>query len=450
VEKVVAGVRIELLESSVSFADYIRVRIGLFIKRWKLWLFICVCLGGFFCGKSYKDSLKYSSLIMSLNYEEAANGLTPNSVRFNIYEIKTKEVMEAAIAYAGLTGKVTASELSNCISVTATNLSNVSGATDFISTSYRITLTNNGCIKERDAQTMLNLVCKAYKDYFVNNYADDQSILSFSTQDLQSDEYLMTIEAVELRANQLSRYVSKRLKQDKSFKGASGNSFTSIKKSLDNFISYDWQNVYSYVVENGIAVNKEELINIIDYKKRMNQMTYDNYMAAYDMDNEGIAMYDEAMSSIVMIPTVDVSNKYYMSRTKTAMDYLATDADEQLDAATYVLATLDYDSYVAGKIKAGTSEQKVQDKAESMIEAMENYLDAISQELRMLDLEYIREKTHNYLTFSSNSVSTLSRFNISGSVEKVIECMICIAFIYLVIGQRERIVIGKGKSNEGI
>jgi hypothetical protein len=203
-------------------------------------------------------------------------------------------------------------------------------------------------------------------------------------------------------------------------------------------------------VENGIAVNKEELINIIDYKKRMNQMTYDNYMAAYDMDNEGIAMYDEAMSSIVMIPTVDVSNKYYMSRTKTAMDYLATDADEQLDAATYVLATLDYDSYVAGKIKVGTSEQKVQDKAETMIEAMENYLNAISQELRMLDLEYIREKTHNYLTFSSNSVSTLSRFNISGSVEKVIECMICIAFIYLIIGQRERIVIGKGKSNEGI
>jgi hypothetical protein len=382
---------------------------------------------------------------MSLNYEEAAYGLTPNSVRFNIYEIKTEEVMDSAIAYAGLTGKLNASELANCISVTATNLTNVSGASDFISTSYRITLTNNGCIKERDTQTMLNLVCKAYKDYFVSNYADDQSILSFDMDTLKSSEYLMTLEAVELRANQLSRYVSKRLKQDRGFKGESGNSFTSIQKSLDNFLDYDWQNVYSYVVESGICIDKEELINIIDYKTRMNQMTYDNYMAAYDMDNEGIVMYDEAMSSIVMIPTIDTDDQYYMSRTKTAMDYLAQDADEQLQAATDVLASLDYYSYVSEKISNGTSNEEVSEKAESMLAAMESYLDDISQELRMLDLEYIRQKTHNYLTFSSNSVSTLSRFNISGAVEKVIECMIVIAFLYLIIGQRGRIAIGKGE-----
>jgi hypothetical protein len=177
----------------------------------------------------------------------------------------------------------------------------------------------------------------------------------------------------------------------------------------------------------------------------MNQMTYDNYMAAYDMDNEGIVMYDEAMSSIVMIPTIDTDDQYYMSRTKTAMDYLAQDADEQLQAATDVLASLDYYSYVSEKISNGTSNEEVSEKAESMLAAMESYLDDISQELRMLDLEYIRQKTHNYLTFSSNSVSTLSRFNISGAVEKVIECMIVIAFLYLIIGQRGRIAIGKGE-----
>ena len=37
-------------------------------------------------------------------------------------------------------------------------------------------------------------------------------------------------------------------------------------------------------------------------------------------DNLGIGLYDESMSAIVMIPTLDENREFYMSRTKTALD----------------------------------------------------------------------------------------------------------------------------------
>lgn len=39
---------------------------------------------------------------MSLNYEEAANGLNPNATRFNAYNIASKEVVEDMLGYCGI------------------------------------------------------------------------------------------------------------------------------------------------------------------------------------------------------------------------------------------------------------------------------------------------------------------------------------------------------------
>ena len=39
-------------------------------------------------------------------------------------------------------------------------------------------------------------------------------------------------------------------------------------------------------------------------------------MAYYNSDNLGIGLYDESMSAIVMIPTLDENREFYMSRTK--------------------------------------------------------------------------------------------------------------------------------------
>ena len=117
-------------------------------------------------------------------------------------ELTSDEVMEKALAYAGLTGAYTPQELADCISVQAESAS-VTDSSMFISTTYRITFQDKLRARGHKASVMLNLVCKAYREYFVAHYADNQAILAFSDDSLFSEEYLMQVDRISIRANQL-------------------------------------------------------------------------------------------------------------------------------------------------------------------------------------------------------------------------------------------------------
>ena len=119
------------------------------------------------CAFHYTKSLHTASTILSLDYEEASKGLTPNRTRFNIFEIQSGEVMERLIGYAGLEGKITPDELSECITVKATHGKNISGSVNYISTSFVVRFTDNGAIAGRTPEEMLSLLCKSYREYFV-------------------------------------------------------------------------------------------------------------------------------------------------------------------------------------------------------------------------------------------------------------------------------------------
>ena len=99
------------------------------------------------------------------------------------------------IEYAGLEGKITPDELSECVSVRATHDKSISGNVNYISTSFVVRFTNNGAVAGRTAEGMLSLLCKAYREYFVEHYGFNHSILSFDVNDLKfNDEYLMAVD----------------------------------------------------------------------------------------------------------------------------------------------------------------------------------------------------------------------------------------------------------------
>ena len=161
------------------------------------------------CGFHYFRNLHTAGTILSLDYEEASKGLTPNRTRFNIFEIRSDEVMERLIAYAGLEGKITPDELSECVSVQATHDKNISGKVNYISTSFIVKFTNNGVIPGRTAEDMLSLLCKSYREYFVEHYGFNHTILSFDVNDLKfNDEYLMAVDLLELKSSQLENMYS--------------------------------------------------------------------------------------------------------------------------------------------------------------------------------------------------------------------------------------------------
>ena len=370
------------------------------------------------CGFHYYKNLHTASTILSLDYEEASKGLTPSQTRFNIFEIQSGEVMERLIEHAGLEGKITPDELSECISVKATHGKNISGSVNYISTSFVVRFTDNGAIAGKTAEEMLSLLCTAYREYFVEHYGYNHSILSFDINDLKfNQEYLMTVDLLELKCGQLEKYVQLRRRESKNFQDPdTGLTFSALEQRVKNLYDYDLARLRSYVIENGIADDREGLNGILNYKIRMDRLVYDKMMAAYDEDNKGIQLYDAAMSAIVMIPTQDQTMKYYMSRTKTGMDNMAVHADAQLAGATERLEQIAYNTYLTGKLETNVSDRVKTEKADAMIREMEASLEKLAEDIQAVDSVYTNTKARNYLGFSNAEMGFKDRIGLVPSL----------------------------------
>ena len=357
------------------------------------------------CGFHYIRNLHTVSTILSLDYEEASKGLTPNGMRFNIFEIRSSEVMERLIDYAGLKGKITPEELSECVSVQATHDKSISGNVNYISTSFIVRFTDNGVIDGVTADDMLSLLCKAYREYFVEHYGFNHSILSFNANDLKfNDEYLMAVDLLELKCSQLEKYVQLRSRESKNYHDPdTGITFSSLEQRVSNFYDYDLAKLRSYIIENGITNDRAGLVSMLDYKIRMDSLMHNKMMAAYEEDNKGIKMYDTAMSAVVMIPTQDQKMQYYMSRTKTGMDNMVIHAQEQLAGTAERLEQIEYNTYLTEKLKASVPNQMKKERTDAMIHQMEVSLGRIASDIKAVDSAYSSAKGRNYIGFSDDS-----------------------------------------------
>jgi hypothetical protein len=380
------------------------------------------------CGFNYTRNLHTASTVLSLDYEEASKGLTPNQTRFNIFEIQSGEVMERLIDLAGLKGKITPDELSECVSVTATHGKNISGSVHYISTSFDVKFTNDGAIAEKSAEEMLSLLCKAYREYFVEHYGYNHAILSFDINELKfNDEYLMAVELLELKCSQLEKYVQLRSRESKNYQDPNtGLTFSALEQRVNNLYAYDLTRLRSYVIENGIANDRKDLSSMLNYKIRMDRLMHNKLMAAYDEDKKGIQMYDAAMSAVVMIPTQDQSMKYYMSRTKTGMDNMAIHADAQLMGAAERMEQISYNTYLTEKLETNVSDQMTTEKADAMIREMEASLDKLAADIQAVDSAYTSAKARNYIGFSDDTVGFADQIGL-------VRSLLCAALVMIAV-----------------
>ncbi len=420
-----------------------RNALRVFRKRWRVFLAVFLIIILVLCGLHYFISHRTASTILSLDYEEASKGLTPNRTRFNIFEIQSGEVMERLIEYAGLEGEITPEELSECISVQATHDKSISGNVNYISTSFVVSFTVNRSMAGRTAEGMLSLLCKAYREYFVEHYGYNHSILSFDTADLKiNDEYLMAVDLLELKCSQMEKYVQLRRRESKNYQDPdTGITFSALEQRVNNLYAYDLAKLRSYIIENGIANDRAELTSMLDYKIRMDRLVYNKLMAAYDEDNKGIRMYDSAMSAVVMIPTQDQTMQYYMSRTKTGMDNMAIHADAQLTGAAERTEQIEYSTYLTEKLAANVSNRKKMEKADTMIHEMEETLDRLAADIQTADSAFTSAKARNYISFSDDSAGFATRIGLIRSLLCAVLILIAVfacVFMRMILSDKEK------------
>lgn len=392
-------------------------------------LLLILCAGRFFASQNDREA----SAIMSLNYEESAKGLNPNSTRFNVYEIKSPEIVEKMLYYCGIdTENVDIDKIVDSITINPTNSKGFKVDDYYIATSYKITMKKNPFIKEVSTHDLLAYLCKAYTDIFYERYADNRSLLEFDVKEFDGLEYLLAADFMQLKVQEQSKYLTTRAKQNKTFtEDSSDETFKSLSEKLEDFQNYDIERYRSYILQTGIARDRVHYIRVLDYVNLINSLKYEKSMASYDAKYDGVAMYNENLINTIMIPTIDyVNGSYYMAKTKTGMDYAASQADDSLEDAQISAKKIERNKNIISKLQVGQNNSSDIDKADKMIGDMQVKFSEIGRQIASLDKAYIKYKTKDYITFQIKGMSLMQKLRVDLLLELAI-IFILFAFVAL-------------------
>lgn len=218
----------------------------------------------------------------------------------------------------------------------------------------------------------------------------------------------------EKECQKLHRFLNTNAKENGTFRSElTGETFTSLRQKVDNFTSIDLEKYDSYVLQSGLSKNRERYISKLEYQNFLKNISYQKLMAEYQNRLHTIEIYDSALTAVVLIPTLDTQNNFYMSRTKVAIDYQASAAESANDSANDTMAIIQKNEYAIRQMSAQTANTPSSiATAESMIQDMKQKLENLIETSRILNKEYIRYKTKNYLTISFEQRSLADELSI--------------------------------------
>lgn len=231
-----------------------------------------------------------------------------------------------------------------------------------------------------------------------------------------------------------------RANENGTFRSSANNeTFTSLQKKAQNFSNIDLEKYNAYVRQSGLSKNRDRYVSKLKYQNQLRNIEYQKFMSHYQNHLATIDMYDSALTSVVLIPTLDTQANFYMSRTKVAIDYQASSAETENFHAHDTKEKIKDNEYTIEKMlaeDANAAENIV--TAEMLIDTMKTKLADLIERTNVINREYVRYKTRNYLTVSYEQMSAMDEYSIKWSILMggVTFCVCCV--LLLVIEGRKK------------
>ena len=412
----------DFLNSILSF----RLLFEVFVQRVR-WLFAVgvVCTLVFMFVLTTVKSFG-ASTTMSLNYEESVTGKTPNGARFSESEFLTQEYLEAILQATGLQDDLTTADLADCISISPTTSRIVTKEDDYyISSSYYLSVKLPWTLWGKiTVQDFLDEICRVYLKRFTADYRVNATSLDID-DDYSDMDYEEIGSYFSMMIDRVNNYLTVRNDQDGSYLSASGQSYSAIKKQVQNLQGYTLREYQSYIWEKGVAKDNARCIddlNELNRTLRWDEMSDSQKSAIYMtiLDN-----YNNKMVSSVLIPTYDNDGAFYMSRTKIGIDDLALQANELLSSAVEAQKSIATNNSKVMALEQPTESHEVQ-TAQAMVDNITRQLADIVSATRELDADCYAQRIRSYLVFSEPQRSFMQRYNVKRSVMlAALVCAVC-------------------------
>lgn len=361
---------------------------------------------------SYFDTSKQASAVIGLNYAEASFGQNSNGTRYNMSEIICDDVLERVIKKGGFEG-VTASDLKSCLSVTPLTQGNSYSKENYhISTEFNITYQANKKTQKYSSDTVVQLLCNSYRDYYFDKYVNDFQIqfddLAKQTKGL---DYIDAVTLLGNKANRILNYLYGLREKNSSFISDSGATFASVAAKVDTLSSTQINgSLYSYILQNGVSSNSSRLISRFNYINSQSKFEKKKLDKSYSITNNAISKYDKDMARIVLVPTWDDDGQYYMGRTKIGIDTLSVQSVDYSNDIASVEKEIRDNNLKLAKFKAAKGNTlKNRKYVSQLISDTAKSIEKLAEEARLIGQEYYSNQMNQCISATVYPATVLSK-----------------------------------------
>ncbi len=367
----------------------------------------------------YFDTTKQASAMVGLNYAEASFGQNANGTRYNMSEIICDEVLERTIKKGGFED-ISVDDLKSCFSVARLNQGNSFSEDSYhISTEFSVSYLANKKTQKYDSDTLLQLLCNSYRDYYFDKYVNDFNI---QTDDLQVEidglDYLDAVTLLSKKANMILNYLYGLQQKNSSFISSKGATFASVASKVYTLDSVQiGGTLYSFVLQNGISHDTVRLLNRFDYLNVQAGFEKQKLDQSYKITMSAIAKYDKDMARIVLVPTWDNVGQYYMGRTIIGVDTLSMQSVAYSQQVASIEKSIQDNALKLDKFgdNAGNTQENKQ-TADALILDAEKTLQKLAEEARHIGQEYYSNQMNQCISAEVYAVSLFAQMKKIGLV----------------------------------
>lgn len=376
-------------------------------------LVFATALGGF----NYAANKDAGGFTVSLKFENASKGLNQNGTRFDYTSLISKNMLEDVIKNGGY--NITADELYNLLSVTS-EYDNVKVDTDnpMIATQYTVHLSN--CISKYkvDSSKLIEDIKKKCVSNYLTSTTDSHNALKVTFDGIDDVDYINKAEKLALEAGKMKRYLNSLKWDNATYRNEENETFSAMSQKVNDFVNVDLAKYKSFIKEKGVSNDKPGCIELLQYKNKMLSSDKDKQDAIYNSRVDGIETYDGNMAKVVLVPTEDENDEFYMSRTKIGVDYFATEAGEALDKASEINQEIEENNDMIKRLKASDGEVSEADfeKADEMILSMEDNLQQLSDQAIALFDDYVESNQNGYIKVEDEEYSVCKLADINSVI----------------------------------
>ncbi len=347
--------------------------------------------------------------VIALNYTEASKAQNSNGTRYDMGEIICDEVLEKAIEKGGFEG-VSVKDLKKCLSVYPNVEGDTSSEDEYhISTEFVLKYKANAKTGGLNSTNVVKLIGNAYKEFYIDKYADDFSVMDFTVEDMEAaneGDYADIIAYLQKQATKISDYMYGLAEENSGFTSSDGETFYSIAEKVSNL--YEEQianNLKAYVFQNGISKNAADYISRLSYKNTLLDYDAQRARSSYNTRTAAVAMYSEEMTRIVLVPTRDTGDEFYMGRTKVGIDELSVEAEGYSKASEDLYEQIESNSAFSAAL-AGSSYPGGNDaELDKVIKSIEETLEKYAKSAERIGQEYSESSINNCVSITVSGSS---------------------------------------------